>query len=58
MDTSLKNLEEEKRKRALTPAARWKQMQDFLNWAEANLKPEQRRNRPRWRDAQGRVHYY
>lgn len=58
MDTHVKQAEELKRERAWNPAERWKQMQDFLNWAEANVKPEQRRNRPRWRDEKGLVHYY
>jgi hypothetical protein len=58
MDTHVKQAEELKRERAWNAAERWKQMQDFLNWAEANVKPEQRRNRPRWRDEQGFVHYY
>lgn len=58
MDPTLKLAEEEKRARALSPAQRWEQMKAFLNWAEANQKPDQRRNRPRWRDKDGRVHFY
>lgn len=58
MDQTSKTFEETKRVGALPPAERWKQMQQFLNWAEANVKPEFRRNRPRWRDQQGRVCYY
>jgi hypothetical protein len=58
MDLELKQFEEEKRRRAVDPATRWKEMCDFLNWAEANLKPEFRRNRPRWRDENGKVHYF
>ena len=58
MEATLKQTEEQKRNRMTNPSERWKQMQDFLNWAEANLRPEQRRNRPRWRDAHGHVHFY
>jgi len=58
MSPTNKQAEEQKRDRTISPTERWKQMQDFLNWAEANLKPQQRRNRPRYRDRQGRVRYF
>ncbi len=58
MDPTPKQAEELKRKRAKTPEERWEEMKAFLNWAEANQKPEERRNRPRWRDAEGRVHFF
>ena len=47
MDANLKRCEEEKRDRAYDPAERWRQIQATITWAEANLPPEQRRNRPR-----------
>ena len=46
-DGDLKRREEEKRDRAYDPAERWRQIQETITWAEANLPPEQRRNRPR-----------
>jgi hypothetical protein len=39
--------EEAKRDRAYDPVLRWKHIQDTITWAEANLPPELRRNRPR-----------
>ena len=43
--------EEEERKRdrvlARDPALRWKLIQEAITWAEANMPPEHRRNRPR-----------
>ncbi len=43
--------EEEERKRAIAmqrdPAKRWRLIQEMITWAEANMKPEHRRNRPR-----------
>jgi hypothetical protein len=58
MDATAKLAEERKRDRMYDPALRWKHMMEFLAFAEANLKPEFRRNRPRWRDERGKVHYY
>ncbi len=46
MDPSLKQREEEKRERASDPVKRWKQIQSAITWAEANMKPEFRRNVP------------
>ena len=43
----LKKSEEQKRDRAYDPARRWKHIQDAITWAEANLPPHLRRNRPR-----------
>jgi len=43
----LKRREEEKRDRAYDPVQRWRQIQETITWAEANLPPERRRNRPR-----------
>ena len=48
-DDDLKRREEEKRDRAYDPAMRWRHIQETITWAEANLPPEQRRNRPRTR---------
>jgi len=42
-----KQIEERKRNQAHDPVARWKQIQEMITWAEANLPPEKRRNRPR-----------
>ena len=39
--------EEEKRERAWDPVTRWKAIQEMITWAEAQLPPEKRRNRPR-----------
>lgn len=46
---NLKEFEEAKRNRMQDPVARWKQIQEMITWAEANLPPEKRRNRPRTR---------
>ena len=48
-DRSIKQREEEKRDRAFDPVVRWRQIQATITWAEANLAPELRRNRPRTR---------
>ena len=45
--TDLLRREEEKRNNAYDPLLRWKHIQDTITWAEAQLPPEQRRNRPR-----------
>jgi hypothetical protein len=48
MDLSaLKKLEERKRETAYDPVARWQHIQQTIDWAEANLPPHRRRNRPR-----------
>jgi hypothetical protein len=47
MDDDLKAREEEKRERAWDPVQRWKVIQETIAWAEAQLPPEKRRNRPR-----------
>lgn len=44
---SLKEAEEKKREAASDPVKRWRQIQETITWAEANMSPEQRRNRPR-----------
>ncbi len=46
---TLKQREERKRDLAYDPAERWRQMQRMIAWAEANLPPRLRRNRPRTR---------
>ena len=46
-DGDLKRREEEKRDAAYDPAVRWRHIQETITWAEANLPPEKRRNRPR-----------
>ena len=43
----LKSSEELKRDAAYDPVERWRHIQQTITWAEANLPPEQRRNRPR-----------
>lgn len=43
----LKQEEEKKRELASDPVKRWQQIQRIIKWAEANMKPEFRRNRPR-----------
>jgi hypothetical protein len=45
----LKQREEAKRERAFDPVERWRLIQETITWAEANMKPEFRRNRPRVR---------
>jgi hypothetical protein len=47
MSDGRKEPEERKRDRAYDPAQRWKHIQETITWAEANLPPELRRNRPR-----------
>jgi hypothetical protein len=46
-DSNLKREEERKRNAAYDPALRWKHIQQTITWAEANLPPHLRRNRPR-----------
>ena len=46
-ENDLKRREEQKRDRAYDPVQRWLHIQQTITWAEANLPPEQRRNRPR-----------
>jgi hypothetical protein len=45
---SEKEHEEQKRERAYDPALRWQHIQETITWAEANMPPHLRRNRPRW----------
>lgn len=48
MDLSeTKQFEETKRDAAYDPVQRWRHILETITWAEANLPPEQRRNRPR-----------
>jgi hypothetical protein len=58
METRAKQIEEQKRNQVYDPLMRWKHYLEAIAWAESNKPPEQRRNRPRWRDEQGRVHFY
>ena len=44
---ALKREEERKRDAAYDPVARWQHIQQTITWAEANLPPHLRRNRPR-----------
>jgi hypothetical protein len=46
-NNELKAAEERKRDRAYDPALRWRHIQETITWAEAQLPPEKRRNRPR-----------
>jgi hypothetical protein len=50
----LKVEEERKRDKAYDPAQRWQHIQQTITWAEANLPPHLRRNRPRTRDSEER----
>jgi hypothetical protein len=43
----LKQQEERKREAAYDPVKRWQHIQQTITWAEANLPPRLRRNRPR-----------
>jgi hypothetical protein len=45
--SAVKKREEQKREAAYDPATRWQHIQQTINWAEANLPPHLRRNRPR-----------
>lgn len=44
---ALKRSEERKRATAYDPVQRWQHLQQTITWAEANLPPHLRRNRPR-----------
>ena len=44
--SAMKQREEEKRARATAPLT-WEQIAEMLTWAEAQLPPNQQRNRPR-----------
>ena len=47
MTAEEKKREEAKRERMYDPALRWKHIQEMITWAEANMPPHLRRNRPR-----------
>ncbi len=47
MNSKEKEAEERKRDRAYEARQRWLQLQQTITWAEQNLPPQQRRNRPR-----------
>ena len=47
--SQLKAEEERKRDAAYNPVQRWQHIQQTITWAEANLPPHLRRNRPRTR---------
>jgi hypothetical protein len=47
MTSEQKLAEERKREAAADPAQRWQQIQAMIAWAQEQLPPEQRRNRPR-----------
>ena len=49
---SLKAEEERKRDANYDPAQRWIHIQETITWAEANMPPHLRRNRPRTRPEQ------
>ena len=51
----LKREEERKRDAAYDPAQRWLHIQQTITWAEANLPPHLRRNRPRTRGPEGQT---
>ena len=46
-EDNLKAEEERKRDRMYDPLQRWLHLQQTITWAEANLPPHLRRNRPR-----------
>jgi len=46
---AIKREEERKREAAYDPAQRWLHIQQTITWAEENLPPHLRRNRPRTR---------
>jgi len=52
--SQLKREEERKRDAAFDPAQRWQHIQQTITWAEANLPPHLRRNRPRTRGPEKR----
>lgn len=47
MTSEQKQAEERKREAMSDPAQRWQQIQAMIAWAQEQLPPEQRRNRPR-----------
>lgn len=47
MTSGEKQREEAKRDRMYDPVLRWKHLQEAIAWAEANMPPHLRRNRPR-----------
>ncbi len=47
MNSDVKAREEAKRDRNYDPLQRWKDLQEAIAWAEANMPPHLRRNRPR-----------
>ena len=47
MTSEEKQNEEAKRDRMYDPVQRWKHIQETITWAEANMPPHLRRNRPR-----------
>ncbi len=51
----MKREEERKRDAAYAPVARWEHIQRTITWAEANLPPHLRRNRPRQPSPRTRV---
>jgi hypothetical protein len=55
MDDQSKAHEEAKRWAAQDPAERWRQILAMIEWAELQLPPEQRRNRPRVHPSQSRA---
>ena len=46
-NADIKAAEERKRDRATDPKERWRQIQETITWAEANMPAALRRNRPR-----------
>ena len=50
-----KEREERKRELAYDPVLRWQHIQETITWAEANLPPRLRRNRPRWHSSERRT---
>ncbi len=50
-----KEREESKREKMFNPAQRWKAIQEMIAWAEQNMPPHLRRNRPRTHPANDQV---
>jgi hypothetical protein len=51
MDLAAQKMREEAKRAAVyDPAVRWRHLQDAITWAEANMPPQFRRNRPRTRN--------
>jgi hypothetical protein len=57
MDSAEFKAEKEKRDRNYDAKLRWQHMMDFIDFI-VKQRPELNRNRPRYRDEKGKVHFY